>query len=70
MRRFAAVPSGIATAGVNEALKSGLNGGADRPMRRGVPLVDQAQILLRHHVEAVSRVNRVVLFPRAPVAPN
>jgi hypothetical protein len=37
MRRFTAVPSGIAAAGVNEALKSGLNGGADRPMRRGVP---------------------------------
>ena len=54
MRRFAAVPSGIAAAGVNEALKSGLNGGVDRPMRRCVPLVDQAQILLRHHFEAIS----------------
>ncbi|MGB7101688.1 MAG: hypothetical protein WBD95_23335, partial [Xanthobacteraceae bacterium] len=54
MRRFAAVPSGIAAAGVNEALKSGLNGGVDRPMRWCVPLVDQAQILLRHHFEAIS----------------
>lgn len=55
MPHFRAAAFGLVPAGVNEALKPGLNGGVDGPLRRPIPLVDQAQILFRHYFETVSR---------------